>query len=66
MIVALVKFFYNELEDKLDGLTALINNASTFYPKKLSETSHDDLVKLTSSNLYLPAFSSKFCSGELD
>ena len=47
------KVFYEELEDKLNGLTALINNASTFYPKKLSETSHDDWVKLTSSNLYL-------------
>ena len=59
------KIFYEELEDKLNGLTALINNASTFYPKKLSETSHDDWVKLTSSNLYLPIFLSKFCSAEL-
>ena len=59
------EIFYKELIDKLDGLTALINNASTFYPKKLSETSHDDWVKLTSSNLYLPIFLSKFCSAEL-
>ena len=41
------KIFYEKLEDKLDGLKSLINNASTFYPKKLSETSHDDWVKLT-------------------
>ena len=47
------------------NLKAIINNASTFYPKKLSETSHDDWVKLTSSNLYLPIFLSKFCSAEL-
>ena len=59
------KTFYASLKDKLDGLTSLINNASTFYPKKLSETSHDDWVKLTSSNLYLPIFLSKFCSAEL-
>ena len=38
---------------------------STFYPKKLSETSHDDWVKLTSSNLYQPIFISKICSDEL-
>ena len=59
------KNFYEALKGKLDGLTSLINNASTFYPKKLSETSHDDWVKLTSSNLYLPIFLSKFCSAEL-
>ena len=27
------KLFYEELESKLEGLTSLINNASTFYPK---------------------------------
>ena len=59
------KLFYKELESKLEGLTSLINNASTFYPKKLSETSHEDWIKLTSSNLYLPIFLSKFCSTEL-
>ena len=59
------KLFYEELESKLEGLTSLINNASTFYPKKLSETSHDDWIKLTSSNLYLPIFLSKFCAAEL-
>ena len=59
------KVFYKELEGKLNGLTSLINNASTFYPKKLSETSHEDWVKLTTSNLYLPIFLSKFCSKEL-
>ena len=59
------KLFYKELESKLEGLTSLINNASTFYPKKLSETSHEDWIKLTSSNLYLPIFLSKFCSAEL-
>ena len=59
------KFFYKELESKLEGLTSLINNASTFYPKKLSETSHEDWIKLTSSNLYLPIFLSKFCATEL-
>tara|TARA_B100000886_G_scaffold318007_1_gene257676 strand:+ start:4771 stop:5499 length:729 start_codon:yes stop_codon:yes gene_type:complete len=59
------KLFYEELESKLEGLTSLINNASTFYPKKLSETSHEDWIKLTSSNLYLPIFLSKFCATEL-
>ena len=59
------KLFYEELESKLEGLTSLINNASTFYPKKLSETSHEDWIKLTSSNLYLPIFLSKFCAPEL-
>ena len=59
------KLFYKELESKLEGLTSLINNASTFYPKKLSETSHEDWIKLTSSNLYLPIFLSKFCATEL-
>ena len=49
----------------MEGLTSLINNASTFYPKKLSETSHEDWIKLTSSNLYLPIFLSKFCATEL-
>ena len=33
------KAFYEKLEGKMNGLTSLINNASTFYPKKLSETS---------------------------
>ena len=59
------KLFYKKLESKLEGLTSLINNASTFYPKKLSETSHEDWIKLTSSNLYLPIFLSKFCATEL-
>lgn len=59
------KLFYEELGSKLEGLTSLINNASTFYPKKLSETSHEDWIKLTSSNLYLPIFLSKFCAPEL-
>ena len=59
------KLFYEELESKMEGLTSLINNASTFYPKKLSETSHEDWIKLTSSNLYLPIFLSKFCAAEL-
>ena len=54
--------FYVQLEKNIHGLTGLINNASTFYPKKLSETSHDDWVKLTSSNLYQPIFISKICS----
>ena len=49
----------------MNGLTSLINNASTFYPKKLSETSHEDWIQLTTSNLYLPIFLSKFCSKEL-
>lgn len=57
--------FYVQLEKNIHGLTGLINNASTFYPKKLSETSHDDWVKLTSSNLYQPIFISKICSDEL-
>ena len=59
------KLFYAQLESKLEGLTSLINNASTFYSKKLSETSHEDWIKLTSSNLYLPIFLSKFCAPEL-
>ncbi len=59
------KLFYAQLESKMEGLTSLINNASTFYPKKLSETSHEDWIKLTSSNLYLPIFLSKFCAPEL-
>ena len=57
--------FHEKLANEIIGLTALINNASTFYPKKLSETSHDDWVKLTSSNLYQPIFISKICSNEL-
>jgi pteridine reductase len=59
------KAFYEKLEGKMNGLTSLINNASTFYPKKLSETSHEDWIQLTTSNLYLPIFLSKFCSIEL-
>ena len=59
------KAFYEKLESKMNGLTSLINNASTFYPKKLSETSHEDWIQLTTSNLYLPIFLSKFCSKEL-
>ena len=59
------KAFYEKLEGKMKGLTSLINNASTFYPKKLSETSHEDWIQLTTSNLYLPIFLSKFCSKEL-
>ena len=59
------KAFYEKLEGKINGLTSLINNASTFYPKKLSETSHEDWIQLTTSNLYLPIFLSKFCSKEL-
>ena len=57
--------FYKQLEQKISGLKGLINNASTFYPKKLSDTSHDDWVKLTSSNLYQPIFISKVCANEL-
>lgn len=57
--------FYKQLEQKIDGLKGLINNASTFYPIKLSDTSHDDWVKLTSSNLYQPIFISKVCANEL-
>ena len=57
--------FYEELKLHIPGLTALINNASTFYPKKLSESSHDDWIKLTTSNLYQPIFISKICSDEL-
>ena len=59
------KAFYEKLEGKMNGLTSLINNASTFYPKKLSETSHEDWIQLTTSNLYLPIFLSKFRSKEL-
>lgn len=57
--------FYKQLEQKIDGLKGLINNASTFYPRKLSDTSHDDWIKLTSSNLYQPIFISKVCANEL-
>ncbi len=57
--------FYKQLEQRINGLKGLINNASTFYPKKLSDTSHDDWVKLTSSNLYQPIFISKACANEL-
>ena len=57
--------FYKELEQRISDLKGLINNASTFYPKKLSDTSHDDWVKLTSSNLYQPIFISKVCANEL-
>ena len=57
--------FYKQLEQRIGGLKGLINNASTFYPKKLSDTSHDDWVKLTSSNLYQPIFISKACANEL-
>ena len=53
------KIFYEELEDKLNGLTALINNASTFYPKKLSETSHDDWIKTNFFKFILANFSFK-------
>ncbi len=57
--------FFKQLEQRISGLKGLINNASTFYPKKLSDTSHDDWVKLTSSNLYQPIFISKACANEL-
>ena len=57
--------FFKQLEQRISGLKCLINNASTFYPKKLSDTSHDDWVKLTSSNLYQPIFISKACANEL-
>ena len=57
--------FYKQLEQRISGLKGLINNASTFYPKKLSDTSHGDWVKLTSSNLYQPIFISKACANEL-
>ena len=57
--------FYKQLEQKINGLKGLINNASTFYPRKLSDTSHDDWIKLTSSNLYQPIFISKVCANEL-
>lgn len=57
--------FYKQLEQRIDGLKGLINNASTFYPRKLSDTSHDDWIKLTSSNLYQPIFISKVCANEL-
>ena len=37
-------------------LDALINNASTFYPKPLSESTKEDWAKLFPSNLYHPLF----------
>ena len=59
------KIFYKELTDKLDGLTALINNASTFYPKKISEIEEEDWSALLSSNLKAPMFICKFLGERL-
>ena len=50
------KNFYGELSVQAESIHALINNASTFYPKPLSESTKEDWAKLFPSNLYHPLF----------
>ena len=59
------KDFYKNLPGLINNLHALINNASTFYPRPLSESTYDDWIKLTSSNLKQPIFITKKCGPEL-
>ncbi len=50
------KEFCNEINKNAENLCALINNASTFYPKKIIDVQSDDWDKLMSSNLKTPIF----------
>ena len=57
--------FNDKLSNSINNLHALINNASTFYPKSLKESTESDWNKLTSSNLKQPIFITKTCVDEL-
>jgi len=57
--------FNEKLSGSIKNLHALVNNASTFYPKSLKESTELDWNKLTSSNLKQPIFITKTCAGEL-
>ena len=48
--------FCKEVNENASNLCALINNASTFYPKKITEIDSSDWEKLMSSNLKIPIF----------
>tara|TARA_Y100001968_G_scaffold82314_1_gene73353 strand:+ start:419 stop:1147 length:729 start_codon:yes stop_codon:yes gene_type:complete len=50
------KEFCNNINKNAGNLCALINNASTFYPKKITDIDSDDWDKLMSSNLKAPIF----------
>ena len=48
--------FCNEINNNASNLCALINNASTFYPKKITDVEINDWNMLMSSNLKTPIF----------
>ena len=48
--------FCNEINNNASNLCALINNASTFYPKKITDVEIKDWNMLMSSNLKIPIF----------
>ena len=48
--------FCNEINNNAADLCALINNASTFYPKKITDVKIKDWNMLMSSNLKTPIF----------
>tara|TARA_B100000424_G_scaffold262968_1_gene249652 strand:+ start:666 stop:1394 length:729 start_codon:yes stop_codon:yes gene_type:complete len=48
--------FCKNINKNAGNLCALINNASTFYPKKITEIKTEDWNKLMSSNLKTPIF----------
>tara|TARA_B100001250_G_scaffold291970_1_gene253602 strand:- start:1149 stop:1880 length:732 start_codon:yes stop_codon:yes gene_type:complete len=52
---SLKKFIENILK-KTNRLDVLVNNASTFFPKKLSESSEEDLNNLYQTNSFVPFF----------
>ena len=55
--------FSKEINKNAKNLCALINNASTFYPKKITDIDSSDWEKLMSSNLKTPIF---LCSALAD
>jgi len=57
--------FCNNINKSAENLCALINNASTFYPKKITEIDSKDWEKLMSSNLKIPIFLSSALAEKL-
>ena len=57
--------FCDEINNNANNLCALINNASTFYPKKITEIDSSDWEKLMSSNLKTPIFLSSALADKL-
>jgi len=49
----------NDIQKNHNNLKAIINNASTFYPKPITEVDEEDWESLISSNLKAPIFISK-------